>query len=60
MLFYFPGMNAHSGGSAYTAINATKGYPVDIYGLDFKNFGRSGGDQRGYIESEDSLLEQAE
>lgn len=53
-------MNAHSGGSAYMAINATKGYPVDIYGLDFKNFGRSGGDQRGYIESEDSLLEQAE
>jgi len=42
-------LNAHGNGSGYFTQNIAKVCPIDIYALDFKNFGRSGGEERGYI-----------
>lgn len=46
-------MNAHAGGSAYFTIGLAEKCNLDVYGLDYKNFGRSTGDQRGYMASVD-------
>lgn len=49
ILISFHGLNAHGNGTGYFTQNIAKICPIDIYALDFKNFGRSGGEERGYI-----------
>ncbi len=43
ILFYFPGLNAHANSSAYFTIGIAEKCNIDVYALDYKNFGRSSG-----------------
>jgi hypothetical protein len=49
-LFYLHGLNSYGGASAYMGVNIAKAVPnVNVYALDFLNFGKSKGDEKGYI-----------
>lgn len=60
ILFYLHGLNAHGESSGYTMIGAAEKLGMDVYALDFMNFGRSEGPFRGEITSLNELVEQAE
>jgi len=50
VLFYLHGLNSYGGASAYMGVNIAKTIPnVNVYALDFLNFGKSKGDYKGYI-----------
>lgn len=51
IFFSFHGLNSHGGSSGYLGTNLANCCPVDVYALDFKNFGLSEGPKRGYIPS---------
>lgn len=51
VFFSFHGLNTHGGASGYLGTNLAASCPVDVYALDFKNFGLSEGPIRGFIPS---------
>jgi alpha-beta hydrolase superfamily lysophospholipase len=53
-------MNSHGGKSGYFGVNIAKNTQINVYSLDFLNFGKSQGDLRGYIHSFDECVNQAE
>ncbi len=60
IIFFFPGMNSHANTSGYFAMGVAEKCQADVYALDYKNFGRSAGNERGYISSSVEIIEQAE
>jgi hypothetical protein len=50
-MFYFHGLNSHANSSGYMGVSVSENCKINVYALDFKNFGLSGGDIRGYIPS---------
>jgi pimeloyl-ACP methyl ester carboxylesterase len=61
ILIFLHGLYGYGGNSGYMAVNVTKAIPdVNFYSLDFLNFGKSGGDCRGYIHSLEFLMDQAD
>ncbi len=44
VLFYFHGMNSHGNNSGYFAMNIFDKCEINVYAMDFKNFGQSGGE----------------
>lgn len=59
-MIYFHGMNSHGGSSGYLGTKVSEACCINVYALDFTNFGLSGGTTRGYIESFEDVLEEAE
>ena len=60
IVVFLHGLYGYGGNSGYLATNITKAIAgVNFYSLDFINFGKSGGDSRGYIHSFDYLVSQA-
>jgi hypothetical protein len=50
-------MNSHGGSFGYCGTNLVKNCNLDVYALDFQNFGLSEGPTRGYIPSlEESVV----
>lgn len=50
LIFFIHGLNSYGGNSAYLGNTYAATIPnVNVYALDFLNFGKSGGDYRGYI-----------
>lgn len=41
LFFSFHGLNSHGASSGYLGANIAKNCPIDVYALDFKNFGLS-------------------
>lgn len=60
VLVHLHGLNSHGGASGYFGVNLAKTCGINVYALDFKNFGQSGGDERGYIESFEDTVKTAE
>jgi hypothetical protein len=52
-------MNAHGGSSGYLGVNIAKNASINVYAIDFLNFGQSKGDLDGYIDSIDDMVRQA-
>ncbi len=51
ILFYFSGLNDHGNSSAYFTMSLAEKCHIDIFTFDYQNFGRSEGEERGYISS---------
>lgn len=50
LLFIFHGLNGHGGYSGYFGVNVAKGIKkINVYALDFKNYGKSGGGYKGIM-----------
>lgn len=42
-MFYFHGLNSHGNNSGYMGVNVSETCKINVYALDFTNFGQSGG-----------------
>lgn len=61
LVFYLHGLNSHGGNSSYFGTRtASELEKVNVYALDFLNFGRSDGGYKGFMASFEDMLEQAE
>lgn len=61
LIFYLHGLNSHGGNSSYFGNRAGEELgKVNVYALDFLNFGKSDGGYKGYIPSFEEIVAQGE
>lgn len=61
LVFYLHGLNSHGGNSSYFGRRvAGELGKVNVYAIDFLNFGKSEGEYKGYIASFEELVKQGE
>jgi alpha-beta hydrolase superfamily lysophospholipase len=61
LVFYLHGLNSHGGNSSYFGNRvADSVHNVNVYAIDFLNFGKSDGGFKGYIASFEDILSQAD
>lgn len=59
LVFYFHGLNSYGGSSGYFGTSLAEECGVNVYAVDFTNFGDSEGGERGYISSFESMVNEA-